>query len=135
MILTEKAVFNLLDGTYRSYESNSETDKKISFIDFDLKENENMIVKSIRYTADSVRMSKDKNTITVMGKAKMFFKDLKMEADEIIYNNKTKIGSAKNMVITQLGSGTKIKGSNAEFNINGKVEIWQNANSNIVVEP
>lgn len=135
MVITEKAVFNLTDGTYRTYESNSEADKKISFIDFDLKENENMITKRIHYSADSVRTSKDKNTINIMGKAKMFFKDINMEADEIIYNNKTKIGSAKNMVITQVGSGTKIKGSNAKFNLNGKVEIWQNTDGNVIVEP
>ncbi|GGI22509.1 hypothetical protein GCM10008119_03000 [Pedobacter mendelii] len=64
---------------------------------------------------------------------KMFFKDIMIDADEIIYNGKTQLGSAKNMVITQVGSGTKIKGSYAKFSLNGKVEIWQN--ENVVVEP
>lgn len=134
MVVADKAIFDLTNGTYKTFELNSE-DKgsRKSFRDFDLKEN--MIDKSIQYEGDSVKMSKDKNTITIVRNAKMLFRSMNIEADEIIYNSKTKIGSAKNMVLTQLGSGTKIKGTNAKFNLNGKVEIWQAEDGNIIVNP
>ena len=135
MIVAEQAVFNLLDGTYRAYESNSEAGEKISFNDFSLKENENMIAKRIHYSAlDSTRISMDKSVISLYGKAKINFKDVTIDADEITYNIITQMGSAKNMVITQANSGSKIKGISAKFNLNGKIEVWQNVNGSIVVE-
>jgi len=136
VIIAEKAVFNLLDGTYRTYELTSQNEKDVSFTDFGLKENENMISKMIQYKAkDSIKLSKDKNIIYLYGKAKLLTNDISIDAEEITYNSKTKMGSARDLVVTQLGSGTKIKGSKANFNLNGKVEIWQNINENLVVEP
>jgi lipopolysaccharide assembly outer membrane protein LptD (OstA) len=137
MIVTDKAVFDLTNGTYRTYESNSENDKqsKKSFWDYDLREKQDMIAKSIRYTADSVKISADKNTITVMGKAKMSFKSITIDADEISYNKFTKEGVAKNLLLTN-SSGMKIKGSKAKFKVDDKagVEIWQNEKENLVVD-
>jgi len=86
---------------------------------------------SVNYSAtDSVRFSKDKSVISLFGKAKLSFKDLVLEADEITFNQNDNTGLAKNIVLTSK-TGSKIKGSNAKFNLNGNVEIWQNVVGNI----
>ncbi|MDN3585474.1 M56 family metallopeptidase [Pedobacter aquatilis] len=96
---------------------------------------EDLEIEGIRYSAeDSVRFSKDKSVILLFGQAKLTFKDLVLDADEITFNQKDNTGLAKNLVLTNK-SGTKIKGSNAKFNLNGNVEIWQNVGENVIVEP
>ncbi|WP_316832627.1 M56 family metallopeptidase [Pedobacter aquatilis] len=79
----------------------------------------------IQYSAsDSVRFSKDKSIISLYGKANIIFNDMKIEADEIIYNDHTKSGTAKNLLVTT-NKGMKMKGKTGKFNMKGEIEIWQ----------
>ncbi|WP_421946051.1 M56 family metallopeptidase [Pedobacter sp.] len=132
-VISEKIVFNLKNGTYKTFDSSKDGLRK-SFGSYNLKQ-EDLIAAGIRYSAeDSVRFSKDKSVISLFGKAKLTFKDLVLDADEITFNQNDNTGLAKNLVLTNK-SGSKIKGSNAKFNLNGNVEIWQNVAGNINVEP
>lgn len=128
-VISEKIVFDLKNGTYKTFDSSKDGLRK-SFGSYNLKQ-EDLIAAGIRYSAtDSVRFSKDKSMISLFGKAKLSFKDLVLEADEITFNQNDNTGLAKNIVLTSK-TGSKIKGSNAKFNLNGNVEIWQNVVGNI----
>ncbi|WP_316737715.1 LptA/OstA family protein [Pedobacter aquatilis] len=128
-VKSERIEFNLKDGTYKTFDSSKDRLRK-SFGSYNLKQEE-LGKEQISYSAqDSVRFSKDKSVISLYGKAKLSFKEITIDADEIIYNDKTKNGTAKNLLLTN-NNGSKIKGSNAKFNLSGKIEIWQ-ADDNVV---
>jgi len=133
-VIAHQIIFDLNKNTYSA--TNFESEKINNVLGRFNGPQKGLIENKISYSAiDSIKLSKDKNIIYLYGKARLLTNNVTIDADEIVYNSKTQLGSAKNILITQIGSGTKIKGSNATFNLNGKVEIWQNENGNVIVGP
>jgi len=116
-------VFDLNNGTYEtSLKQDSESDLKPD------KTGSNALPgDSFVYWADSVRFSKNRNVIKLYGNAKLSYGDIDLLADEIIYDNTTRKGTAKNVKIKTLKNGISMVGSDAKFDLTskGKFELWQ----------
>lgn len=84
----------------------------------------------VYYKGDSVKFSKNRNVITLFGNAKLSYGDIDLLADEIIYDNTTKKGTAKNVKIKTLKKGISMDGTDAKFDLTskGKFELWQSDN-------
>ncbi|KQR69814.1 M56 family metallopeptidase [Pedobacter sp. Leaf176] len=102
--------------------------QKVAHIKTNISSSDNLIANNskLEYQAmDSVKMSKDKTTIYMYGKAKLLLNKITIEADEIVYNQITREGHAINLLATH-PSGVKILGSKGKFAADGQIEIWQN---------
>ncbi|MCZ4245201.1 hypothetical protein [Pedobacter punctiformis] len=74
---------------------------------------------------DSVKMGKDKLVMYLYGKAKIRYENINIVADEIVYNNKTLAGTARNPILTDEKSKISTSGSFLKFDLKGKTEVWQ----------
>lgn len=132
-VISDEIVFDLKTGTCKTFDSSIDESRN-TVGDYNLKQKD-LLNEGIRYSAlDSVRLSKDKSIVSLYGKAKVYFKNMTIDADEITFNKMTNSGNAKNLTLTN-ESGIKVKGSSAKFDLNGKVEIWQDSDDNQTVEP
>ncbi|QNK64778.1 hypothetical protein H7F33_09990 [Pedobacter sp. PAMC26386] len=77
----------------------------------------------VEYSANEyVTFSKDKNVLSLYGKAQLNSKNFNITGDEIVYNKTTQKATAKNFTITNNYSNVKKSGSYGEFNLNDKTE-------------
>ncbi|MGQ7852885.1 M56 family metallopeptidase [Pedobacter sp. WC2501] len=128
-------VFNLRNGSY-SAENGTGATKVPKGLEADhqmlqrmrdsLTKADNKVETSVSYSArDSVKMSRDKTIVTLYGKAKLDYKNFTISADEATYNKNTEKITAKNLILRNKLTGITTIGSYGEFDINGKVEVWQ----------
>lgn len=116
-------IFDLNNGTYEtSLKQDSESDLKADKTSSNALPDDRFV-----YWADSVRFSKNRNVIKLYGNAKLSYGDIDLLADEIIYDNTTKKGTAKKVKIKTLKSGVSMDGTDAKFDLTskGKFELWQ----------
>jgi len=127
MVKSNLMTFDLKKGDYR-IDIGDETKKgndleklinSIAFID-------NIDNSDVAYSArDSVKMSRDKSIVTLYGKAKLDYKNFTISAEAATYNKNTEKITAKNLILRNKLTGITAIGSYGEFDINGKVEVWQ----------
>lgn len=128
-------IFNLKDGSYRA-ENGTGATKVPKGLEADhqmlqrmrdsLTKADNKVETSVSYSAwDSVKMSRDRSIVTLYGKAKLDYKNFTISADEATYNKNTEKITAKNLILRNKLTGITTIGSYGEFDINGKVEVWQ----------
>lgn len=128
-------VFNLRNGNYNAENGNGAIkvfkglgpdQKMLQGMRDSLTKADNKVNTIVSYSAqDSVKMSKDKSIVTLYGKAKLDYKNFSISADEASYNRNTEKITAKNLTLRNKVTGITMLGSYGEFDINGKVEVWQ----------
>ena len=126
MVVADKIVYDLSRNTYNTYTAN---EKGIAEYGANVQP-KGILKKRIEYSADdSIRVSRDKKTITLYGNAKLAYGDINLIADEIVFNSDLKKGSAKNVIVKALKNEVIMDGSHAKFDLNGKgkYEVWQEA--------
>ncbi|MBE5321287.1 hypothetical protein IM793_19150 [Pedobacter sp. MR2016-19] len=127
MVKSNLMTFDLKKGDYRidigdETKTGNDLEKLINSIAYI----DNIDNSDAAYSArDSVKMSRDRSIVTLYGKAKLDYKNFTISADEATYNKNTEKITAKNLILRNKLTGITTIGSYGEFDINGKVEVWQ----------
>lgn len=127
MVKSNLMTFDLKKGDYRidigdETKTGNDLEKLINSIVY----RDNIDNSDLAYSArDSVKMSRDRSIVTLYGKAKLDYKNFTISADEATYNKNTEKITAKNLILRNKLTGITTIGSYGEFDINGKVEVWQ----------